>query len=503
MEVAETENALEGSPFYTYVYVTDPDGDVITSLEAFPLPPGASFRAQPGNNLGLLEWTPSYDQAGVYLVTFTAQNQMTASEVMQIVVQDVDRPPLVVAPASLNDSESVRLTFTISAVDPDGQPIGELTALLLPRGATFTVNGDRSSATFDWTPSFSQAGPYTVIFTASSCPSGTQCLTGSATTNIKVWNVDRPPVLYVDPVLHGAEGASIVWESWCTVYDPDGDQITSITAYPLPTGASFYWEDIGCPFAYLSWTPTYIQAGTYTLTFRAESACPQYDGVPCKPGLATVRIEVADRNQPPTIDPGGPYFGVVSLPIAFNAERSSDPDGGTLTYTWKFGDFASAVGPSPRHAYSEIGTYDVRVTGTDGTSSATAYTMATVGASFPARAFTSEDETILSLGANGDTWCIRLEHEGESFATASLEPTSITLNYAGAQGNSSAPKSTSVADADQNGVPDVAVCFAMADLRAMFGGLAPGASVVNVDIEGVVRTHYCDVTPWPFAALLD
>ncbi|PYR69581.1 MAG: hypothetical protein DMF88_05655, partial [Acidobacteria bacterium] len=80
-------------------------------------------------------------------------------------------------------SEGSLLTFTISATDPDGDG-PTYTTSALPAGATF----DAGTRTFSWTPGFDQAGPSSVIFTASD---GT--LTASETVAITIANTNRAP----------------------------------------------------------------------------------------------------------------------------------------------------------------------------------------------------------------------------------------------------------------------------------------------------------------------
>jgi hypothetical protein len=67
---------------------TDPDGDSLT-FSATGLPSGASFAD------GIFNWTPSYDQAGSYPVTFTVSDgELMDSEQITITVADVsDRTP--------------------------------------------------------------------------------------------------------------------------------------------------------------------------------------------------------------------------------------------------------------------------------------------------------------------------------------------------------------------------------------------------------------------------
>jgi uncharacterized delta-60 repeat protein len=56
---------------------------------------------------------------------------------------------------------------------------------------------------------------------------------------------------------------------------------------------------------------------------------------------------------------------VQGAPVAFDGSSSSDLDGTIASYSWDFGDGASASGASASHTYSEDGTYAVRLTVTD------------------------------------------------------------------------------------------------------------------------------------------
>ena len=56
----------------------------------------------------------------------------------------------------------------------------------------------------------------------------------------------------------------------------------------------------------------------------------------------------------------------VGQSIAFDGTGSASPDGYPLTYSWDFGDHASASGASPTHAYAYDGTYVVTLTVNDG-----------------------------------------------------------------------------------------------------------------------------------------
>src|SRR6185369_1189271 len=98
---------------------------------------------------------------------------LSGSATTNITITNVDRAPVVTAPATQSAASNTLLTFTVTAADPDGDAIASLTAAPLPAGATFTAGAGNTSGTFSWTPTNAQAGSYNVTFTASNALSGT------------------------------------------------------------------------------------------------------------------------------------------------------------------------------------------------------------------------------------------------------------------------------------------------------------------------------------------
>jgi hypothetical protein len=74
--------------------------------------------------------------------------------------------------------ENRNLTFTVDATDPDGDALA-YSASNLPAGATF----DPATRQFSWTPGYTQAGEYTVTFTASD---GTRSYSLSGTKQVTI-----------------------------------------------------------------------------------------------------------------------------------------------------------------------------------------------------------------------------------------------------------------------------------------------------------------------------
>jgi hypothetical protein len=144
----------EGAILNFTVSANDADGDPVT-YSVQNLPGGASFASQ------RFSWTPAYNQAGTHQVTFTVSDGLAQdSETITIAVGNVNRAPVLDAIGDRSVFANELLTFSVQATDADNGQI-QYSAQGLPSGATFT------SQIFNWTPTPSQAGGYSVTFIAS------------------------------------------------------------------------------------------------------------------------------------------------------------------------------------------------------------------------------------------------------------------------------------------------------------------------------------------------
>lgn len=163
--------AREGDALVFEVTAIDADGISGTIVLAAPVKPqGSSFSqvAIPSMTFarGVFEWTPDFDQSGDHLVRFTAFDGFaTVEREVLIRVAHVNRAPSIedLVPETVRVGE--RLRKTITASDPDGDPLS-LTAPALPANATFTDHGD-GTGTLTFTPDASQVGLVRIDFTAS------------------------------------------------------------------------------------------------------------------------------------------------------------------------------------------------------------------------------------------------------------------------------------------------------------------------------------------------
>ncbi|WP_169307115.1 LamG-like jellyroll fold domain-containing protein [Ferrimonas sediminicola] len=67
---------------------------------------------------------------------------------------------------------------------------------------------------------------------------------------------------------------------------------------------------------------------------------------------------------PAAVASADPIFGPSPLTVQFSSAGSSDPENGTLSFDWQFGDGASDSGPSPTHEYRASGSGPANYTAT-------------------------------------------------------------------------------------------------------------------------------------------
>jgi hypothetical protein len=225
-----TVNGKANHPLSFTATCSDPHGEAIdlfllTGSQNTPLPAGAVWTVNASNTSGTLTWTPTMAQVGTVNLRYRATDaepfplSTGPEQYTTKVVVAADGAPVVSAPASVSVAEGDPLTVNVTASDPDGDAIASLTASGAPLGATFSAGAGNTTGTLQWTPSFSEAGTYSVTFTASNL------LSGSATTAIQVTGVNRAPTADAGGPYSGVVGSLVVFDGSASS-DADGDALT-------------------------------------------------------------------------------------------------------------------------------------------------------------------------------------------------------------------------------------------------------------------------------------
>ncbi|MCF7809803.1 tandem-95 repeat protein [bacterium] len=316
----------------------DPDGDDITiDAASDDLPQGWEFTDNE-NGTGDFNWTPSYNQAGEYAITFTvSDNDLSEEYERTITVNNVNRAPV---EGNISDSyegnEDEQLAFQIGFTDPDGDQIRiNASSNELPEGWEFTDN-ENGMGDFNWTPSYNDAGEYELTFTASD-----GSLNNTVDVLILVNNINREPVWdYIPDQVEVSEVHALEFDVEAS--DPDGNSLTiTYSSDDIPDNAEFTDNQNGTGSFY--WTPTYNDAGEYTALFTLEDDEASVE--------RTVTITVNNVNRAPVISDLNDRNEInVSESDLVEFELSaSDPDGDGLSFSFDPGDLPESAELTDNH----------------------------------------------------------------------------------------------------------------------------------------------------------
>jgi len=144
---------------------SDPENDtLIFSTNAASVLPSPFIFTQINNNEALFEWTPTFQAAGNYSVTFIVTDiaGTSDSETILIIVNQVNLPPILQSIGNQVIIENQQLTVQLDASDFDNDPLvfGTNAYQILPNSFSFNQN----TGLFQWTPNYLGYGNYTVTF---------------------------------------------------------------------------------------------------------------------------------------------------------------------------------------------------------------------------------------------------------------------------------------------------------------------------------------------------
>jgi PKD repeat protein len=156
-----------------------------------------------------------------------------------------------------------------------------------------------------------------------------------------------------------AEARAATYDFSVSPNPPNEDETTTFTLLPSSaTGVTVQWDLDGAPGFEASGrtaTRVYPTPGTVRVRMRVS----QSDG---HQSTVTKNITV---NGAPAVDFGfTPATPLTGQEVAFSPD-ATDPESDSVTFSWRFGDGATAAGPAPTHAYDAAGTYAVALTATD------------------------------------------------------------------------------------------------------------------------------------------
>ncbi|MDA8744744.1 dockerin type I domain-containing protein [Rubripirellula amarantea] len=222
---------------------------------------------------------------------------------IEIVVLNKNQSPVISSLVDRSVREGDKLSFTLSASDPEGDSL-RYSAVALPIGATINPVTGR----FEWTPRFNQHGTYGLKFQVSDGE-----LTATTSLTIVVDNVNGPVTIADIPRRVIYEGQPL--EIYIDAVDPDNpyapptlapDGTFDVAGFDAPP-INFTLTDFPIDAEFISeaqlirWTPSFDAAGRYEIGITVMDDGDGNFGATS--ATRTLIIDVLDVNSPPVVTP--------------------------------------------------------------------------------------------------------------------------------------------------------------------------------------------------------
>jgi hypothetical protein len=477
-----------------------------------------------------------------------ATQTFAVDEISAVTVVD-DTPPSLLAPTIVNGEEAGTITFTVTASDPDGDPIDQLSAdleALSGTDASFTPDEGNGAGTFLWHPTIGSAGEYTVTFfaTNTATTTATTLITigpvGTSVTGKLIWPThpgDEGEYDVVFTAVNAATGESTTATTHIVVSPLPGEAtalgsssfpralapqeptkgpvisvktrvdatvgdtvvvvVTAVDADelpPPPTAAARTGPRRAASLAtgtvLLSADLSQLPAGneaTFTTNNQPVVAAPAEVGA-TEGSTLTIEVTAADPDGDPILELVALTDG---LPAGNDAAFTPGPGNLTGTFTW-----TPAAGQS--------GPYTVIFRAINALVGNTS-TVITVSETLEARAFMPGRDKKIKLETLRPRACLQLEPVA-AFELDEIDFGSIVMVSDGTGSVSEIPaiheRQIVVTDKDENGEADATICFTKEDLRQLFS-LLEGQVSVPVAIEGLLldgRSFRAEITLDLYAA---
>ena len=324
LEPIGDQSVDEGDTLDVRLSASDPDSGGTLTFSASGLPSFCGLTDDTGTR-GNLRCTPGFGDAGTSTVTVTVFDEGTpvasASETFDIVVGDVNQPPVLAAIGNQSVDEGVTLNVPLSASDDDGGDTLSFSQIGLPSFCSLTDNNNRTGS-LDCTPGFGDAGKYPVTVTVTD--NGTGPASDSETFDINVGNVNQAPVLAPIGNQSVNEGVTLIVPLSAT--DADDDTL-SFSENGLPNFCDL--TDNGDRTGSLSCAPGFGDSGSYSVTVTVTD-----DGSGSASDAETFNIDVDDVNQAPVMAPIGNKTVDELVELTFTATATdADIPADTLTFS--------------------------------------------------------------------------------------------------------------------------------------------------------------------------
>jgi len=307
--------ANEGATADQTITGSDPGGSALT----FTKVSGPTFMTVTTVNAttGNIHLAPGFSDAGTYTAIVRATNgSLSSDKTFLVTVFNTNRPPVLTQPVNMSLPPGTTADQTLTAVDPDGDPL-MFTKAAGPSFMTVTTTTSTTGNVHVAPPPVTPFGPYPSTVSVSD---GNLTDTKSFTINVTQC---PPPVLTQPSNMTVNEGATS--DQTLTATDACGSALTFVKV----SGPSFMTvttvnPGTGTATGNVHLAPGFADAGTYSVTVQASNGAFT--------NSKSFTISVIDFNTAPVLNPVSDMT-VCNGSTADQGISGSDPQGDALTFT--------------------------------------------------------------------------------------------------------------------------------------------------------------------------
>src|SRR2546428_3269818 len=307
-----SQTLYPGAPLRFDVKATDPDAGETLTMVVLGAPSGATFTSTPSTNgtvTGSFDWTPSASQASSnYSVEFEASDGFLASSTNVSIIVNVNSPPSLAVPSPQTVNVGSRLTFIVSASDPDPPP--DFVTISCDNCAQLGASFDSSTGNFTWVPASGLgAGDYFATFTATDhlLPQ----LTETKSVTVHVDKPTGPPSLAPIRDWTVNDEALLTFKANATDTNIPPATLSFSLGSDAPLGASISLDGV------FYWTPTEVQSGFYQFTVTVSNGALTDSKI--------VTVMVVEVEQPPVLTVPGAQTVEIGTLLIFSVS-ATNPD---------------------------------------------------------------------------------------------------------------------------------------------------------------------------------
>src|SRR5437870_267580 len=302
---------------------TDPDGDAITFTHTGPTFMTRTDNVQSGTTrTGNIHLAPVGGTSGTFAASVTATSLATNdTKSFTITVQAVNRAPVLAQPANMTVNEGQVANQTITATDPDGNPLtfSKVSGPAYMTVTTTTQGTGTATGNIALAPGFSDAGTATASVSATD-----GSLSDGKSFTITVNNVNQNPVLAQPANMTVNEGATA--NQTLTATDADGQALTfTKAAGPTYATVTTTTPGTGTGTGNLALAPGFSDSGTATVSISVSDGAGGTDSK-----SLTVTVNNVDR---PVSLAAINNMTVAAGSTADQTFTATDPDGDAITFT--------------------------------------------------------------------------------------------------------------------------------------------------------------------------